>query len=133
MFRYCAVALSVVCLVIVALNARSQNKLHTQPGKTNVQVLMRDKLTHMKAMLDGMLTEDVEKIAKEAEMLRIIGRAASWQAIDTEEYRTHSSRYARLLSNLTRAAQGKNYDAVLLQYLQLNISCVDCHRYIREQ
>lgn len=132
MFRYVLLLLFVVSLVAVSVNARSQDEPTVQAGKSNVQVLMRDKLTHMQKVLDGLVTDNFEKIAEEAETLRMIGRAASWQAIDTKEYRMHSKRYARLTSNLAKAANSDNRDAALLQYLQLNITCVDCHEYIRE-
>ncbi len=133
MFRSFLLLLIIACLVALGVNARSQDKPTAQTGKTNVQVLMRDKLTHMQEVLDGLVTDNFDKIAEEAEMLRMIGRAASWQAIDTKEYKMHSSRYTRLTANLAKAAHSENRDAALLQYLQLNITCVDCHEYIREQ
>ncbi len=134
MVRYCILFLLITGLAALGVNARSQDKPTAQAAsKTNVQVLMRDKLTHMQKVLDGLVTDDFEKIAEEAEMLRILGRAASWQAIDTKEYKTHSRRYARLTSNLAAAGKRRNRDAALLQYLQLNVTCVDCHEYIRKQ
>ena len=117
MFRYGTPILLVTCLV--AAYARSQDKPTTPASKTNVQVLMRDKLTHMQRVLEGMVTENYEMISQEAKMLHMIGQAASWQSIDTEAYRTHSSQYARLTSSLTKAAESRNRDAVLVQYLQL--------------
>lgn len=132
MFRNGLLVLSLGCLLIVAYHAYSQDKAARHVDKSNVQVLMRDKLSHMQGVLDGVVTEEYEKIGEHAEMLRMIGQAASWQAMDTEEYRVHSKRYARLASRLTQAAEKEDHNAVLLQYLQLNISCVDCHQYIRQ-
>ena len=133
MFRYYKLVLLVVCPVVIAVTARSQDHSNPQSPKTNVQVLMRDKLTHMQRLLDGLVTDDFQLIAKEAELLRFVGKAASWQASDTKEYKMHSSRFASLTTQLGAAAQHNNRDAALLQYLQLNISCVDCHQYIRAQ
>ena len=133
MFRSCMLLLLAGTLIAISVRALSQDQLPAQIGKTNVQVLMRDKLTHMQKVLDGLVTDDFKMVAEEAEMLRIIGRAASWQTMDTKEYKIHSSRYARLTSNLIAAANSGNHDAALLQYLQLNITCIDCHQYIREQ
>ena len=132
MFRSYKLMLLVACL-IVALKAYAQVRSEPPSGKTNVQVLMRDKLTHMQQLLDGLVTDDFDVIAEQAELLRIVGKAASWQAIDTPEYKTYSRRYTLLTRNLESAAADSNRDAALLQYLQLNISCVDCHQYIREQ
>ena len=132
MTRWYKLVLFVACLLI-AIEAYSQVRSEPPTGKTNVQVLMRDKLTHMQKLLDGLVTDDFEAIAEQAELLRIVGKAASWQAIDTADYKTHSRRYTRLTRNLELAAVDGNRDAALLQYLQLNISCVDCHHYIREQ
>ena len=133
MLRYFALPILAAGMVALAVNAHSEDKPDAPASKTNVQALMRDKLTHMQKVLDGLVTDDYEKIADEAEMLRIIGLAASWQADKSEEYKLHSRRYARLTSNLGAAAKQNNRDASLLQYLQLNITCVDCHDYIRAQ
>ena len=130
MFRSYKLLLLIFCAV-VAISASSQVSSEPQHEKTNVQALMRDKLDHMQKLLDGLVTDDFELIAEQADLLRIVGKAASWQAIDTAEYQTHSRRYANLTKNLEAAAKDSNRDAALLQYLQLNISCVDCHQYIR--
>jgi cytochrome c556 len=132
MFRWYQLMLLVACLVF-AIEAYSQVRSAAPDGKTNVQILMRDKLTHMQKLLDGLVTDDFAAVAEQAELLKIVGKAASWQAIDTAEYKMQSRRYTRLTEKLEAAAADGNRDAALLQYLQLNISCVDCHQYIREQ
>lgn len=133
MVRSFMLILIVVASISAAVNAHSQDEAKADPAKSNVQVLMRDKLNHMQGVLGGLVTEDFDAVAKESGMLRMIGKAASWQALDTKEYRGFSERYAVLTKNLNKAALDEDRDAVLLQYLQLNISCVDCHRYMAEQ
>ena len=121
------------CILALGMHARSDEQRDRKHPKTNVQVLMRNKLAHAQAVLDGLVTEDYDKIAEAADMMRMIGRAASWQAIDTNRYKTHSKRFASTTAKLATAAQNKNRDGALLQYLQLTTSCVECHDYIRAQ
>lgn len=116
-------------LVVVASGEQKE-----QPGndssKTNVQVLMRDKLNHAQAVLDGIVTEDYGKIVEHADIMHDISRAASWQALDTDEYKDHSRRFQRTTMKLKNAAEQENRDAVTLQHLQLTIGCIECHQYL---
>ena len=85
-----------VALVTVA-GVRDQTEQPSPKKKTrsqsNVQFLMRDKLEHAQNVLEGIITEDYEKVVESADWMRMIGRAASWQAIDTDEYRRHSEHF----------------------------------------
>ena len=122
-----------VFVLVVAASGEQTDDNQQQPATTNVQQLMRDKLTHAQYVLDGIVTEDYEKIAEHADMMRIISRATSWQAVDTDAYRSYSDRFQRITSKLVEAAQKQKRDAITLQYLQLTIGCIECHQYIRDE
>ena len=134
MLRYYLYLLMVIVFfsVIVAANGESEDAKPAQTAKSNVQMLMRDKLTRMQSVLGALVTEDFDKIKEEAEFMGLVGKAASWQTLDTPRYKQLTERYLTLTSELHRAAQDKNRDGTMLQYLQLNISCVDCHQYMAE-
>ena len=119
-------------LFVIAASGEQAEPQSGKPAKTNVQSLMRDKLTHAQSVLDGIVTDDYDKVVEQAEMMRIISRAASWQAIDTDEYRNHSDRFQRITTELSDAAKAQNRDAVTLQYLKLTIGCIECHQYIHQ-
>ena len=120
-------------VLVVVASGEQKEEQSKDSSKTNVQALMRDKLTHAQSVLDGIVTEDYEKIIEHADMMRDISRAASWQAIETHEYEDLSNRFQRTTTKLKQAAEQQNHDAVTLQYLQLTMGCIECHQYIREQ
>jgi cytochrome c556 len=77
------------------------------------------------------VTEDFDKIAKHAEKMGWISRAAGWHVIDNDDYRSRSKRFQQISSRLLDSAKKKNQGVVTLQYLQLTTSCIECHQYMR--
>ncbi len=99
---------------------------------TGKQVLMRDKLTHAKDVLEGLSVEDFDKVAKNAELLRMISKASSWYVFDSEEYHRMSKNFQEQATDLERHAKDKNLDAATLDYVRMSLTCVQCHKYMRE-
>jgi hypothetical protein len=119
-----------VFAIVVVVNGDQEEQKTQQPEQTTIELLMRDKLTHAQAVLGGIVTEDYDKIVEHAEMMGLISRATSWHAIDTDDYRSHSKRFQQMSSRLLDSAKKKNRGAVTLHYLQLTISCIECHQYM---
>jgi hypothetical protein len=128
----------VVALVVVGWTGLAgQTQTKAPPAQkaaepTGKQVLMRDKLTHAKDTLEGLSVEDFDKVAKSAEMLRMISKAASWYVFDSDEYLRMSKDFQEQASDLERHARAKNLDAATLDYVRISLTCVQCHKYMRE-
>ena len=116
---------------VLAVNGEQEEQKTAQTEKTTVELLMRDKLTHTQAILDGIVTEDYVKIVEHAKLMGLISRATTWHVIDNDDYRSRSKRFQQISSRLLDSAKKKNQGAVTLQYLQLTISCIECHQYMR--
>jgi hypothetical protein len=128
-----AIALAVVGWA--ALAGQTQTKAPPAPKRpdpTGKQVLMRDKLTAAKDALEGLSVEDFDKVAKSGEMLRMISRASSWYVLDSEEYLAMSKNFQEQASDLERHAKAKNLDAASLDYVRISLTCVQCHKYMRQ-
>jgi hypothetical protein len=96
------------------------------------QILMRDKLTYANKALEGLSVEDFNKVAESAEMMRIISKAASWYVIDNDEYARLSKNFQEQAADMERHAKEKNLDAAALDYMRISLTCVQCHKYMRE-
>ncbi len=127
-------------LLIVALVAAGGPEGRTQtksagdkkgPPVTTEQLLMRDKLTYAKDALDGLSLEDFDKVAKSAEMLRMVSKAASWYVLDSDEYLRYSKNFQEQATDLGRHARAKDLDAASLDYVRISLTCVECHKYVR--
>ena len=103
-----------------------------EPPPTTGQAFMRDKLAHTHKILDALALEDFDKIAESAKMLRMISRAASWYVLDSDEYSRQSRNFQDQATDLERHAKEKNLDATTLDYLRLSMTCVNCHKHVRQ-
>ena len=70
-------------------------------------------------------------IAKNSQQLALMAQDANWRVFQTPEYRHHSADFQRIADSLTKAGKDRNGDAAALAYVQLTMSCVNCHKYVR--
>ncbi len=92
---------------------------------------MQAKLSHSQQLLRGLVTEDFEGIAKNSQKLSVLSEEASWQVLQTAEYREHSLEFRRAAEAVAEAAKEKNIDGASLSYVKLTLSCIACHKYVR--
>jgi cytochrome c556 len=103
-----------------------------KPGGGDLRDFMRVKLKHSQDILAGLVTEDLEKVAKGAQELSLLSQSESWQVYQTEGYLQHSKEFRRAADALRDAAKAKNIDAVALAYVDTTLKCVTCHKYVRD-
>jgi hypothetical protein len=137
------IAIGLIALAVLAVagllagSGRGQNKdaapkADKKEPPTSRQVLMRDKLTYANKALDGLSVEDFAKIAESGKMMRMISKAASWYVIPTDEYLRFSKNFQEQAQDLELHANEKNLDAAALDYMRITMTCVQCHKYMRE-
>lgn len=97
-----------------------------------VPSLMRRKLENAQKVLEGLALNDEKMVAKHAEELIQISKEAEWKAIKTAQYETHSNDFRRTAETLVKNAKDKNLDGAALTYVELTLSCLRCHKYVRE-
>jgi hypothetical protein len=97
----------------------------------NVSKFMRAKLLHSQQVLEALTTEDFEAIAKHSQEMSLLSQAATWQVLQTPEYRVRSTEFRRAADALTEAAKKKNLEGAALAYVETTLQCVHCHKYVR--
>src|SRR5260370_42213604 len=114
--------------LLVAVPALSgDEKEPTKLGK-----LMRKKLQSAQKLLEGLALEDYDKITKHADELMDISKAVEWHVHKTPQYEVRSNEFRRALDGLLEKAKDKNLDGVSLSYVEMTLSCVKCHKYVRK-
>ncbi|MCS6852975.1 MAG: hypothetical protein NZ700_17595 [Gemmataceae bacterium] len=103
-----------------------------EPDQQKMQLLMKKKLLHAQKVLEGIALNDHETIARNAEELMRISQAVEWRVLKSPQYEVHSNEFRRGLEGLTQAAKTKNVDAAALAYVDLTLTCVRCHKHVRE-
>jgi hypothetical protein len=94
--------------------------------------LMKRKLEHAQKVLEGIALNDFDRITKHAEELIVISHEAEWKAIKLPDYELYSGEFRRSAQTLVKNATAKNLDGAALAYVELTMSCVKCHKHVRE-
>jgi hypothetical protein len=107
---------------------------HGQAGRKGDREpsLMQKKLEHAQRVLEGIAVHDFDKISRNAEDLIILSKQAEWKVLQTPQYELHSNEFRRIADSLVKSARDKNLDAAALNYVEMTLSCVKCHKYVRE-
>jgi len=104
----------------------------TDKNKDKVSGLMKRKLENAQKVLEGLALNDFEAIAKHAEELIAISKEAEWKIVKTPRYEIHSNDFRRIADDLVKSAKDKNIDAAALNYVELTMTCVKCHKHVRQ-
>jgi hypothetical protein len=94
--------------------------------------LMHKKLVASQGVLEGIALNDFEKIGKQADELASISKQAEWKVLKTPKYELYSNDFQRTAGDLAKNAKAKNIDAAALNYVELTLTCVKCHKHVRE-
>ncbi len=123
-----AILASVVAIPL-ALSRPADDAPKPQKGRN---LLMQMKLGHAQKVLEGLAVQDFDLMAKNAEELAIISKKAEWQVLKTPDYLRYGDEFRRQADSIIKASKDKNIDAAALAYVQLTMTCVNCHKHVRE-
>jgi len=93
--------------------------------------VMRLKLAHSQDVLEGIVKEDYDRIGLNAQKLVQLSQSTGWYSRQTPEYELFTTEFRRHAQSLVKAAKDKNIDAATGAYMQMTVSCVSCHKYMR--
>ncbi len=93
-------------LVLAAAAGLLLSTTLSQTPKKGRNLLMQQKLGHAQKVLEGVAIADFALIEKHADELIILSKKAEWAVL--------------------------NLDGAALAYVQLTMSCVNCHKHVRE-
>lgn len=96
-----------------------------------VNQFMRRKLDLARDALQGVVTEDFKLIKRTAEGMEKMSRQAEWDAYNLPEYNHLSAEFRRIARAMAKRADDKNIDGAANAYVQLTLSCVECHKFTR--
>jgi hypothetical protein len=116
---------SAVALVAVGVSP-------AQPQPKQPPVMVR-KLTHAQKVLEALAREDYAQLATHADGLAACVKDATWRINQTERYVMFSTDFSRGIAGLQKAAKDKKNDAATLAFIDMTMTCVKCHRYLRDE
>ncbi len=118
----------VLCLALSA----TLGPVGGQPPNRDMSRLMKDKLKNAQVLMEGLAMQDFAKIRKSADELIQLSKSAEWMIHKTPRYEIHSNEFRRAVETIYQKSKDKNIDGVALAYVDMTLSCVRCHQYVRE-
>jgi cytochrome c556 len=94
---------------------------------------MKKKLAYSETMLVGLVGEDFDQMAKSARSMNAMNQMEKWVRGTSPEYRTQLKIFQNANEQMIRMADKKNLDGAALAYVQLTLSCVNCHKVVRDR
>ena len=109
--------------------------IRTKPPRraTTVPAVMRAKLAHAQAILEGIALGDYAEVETNAMALKRISQGADWLAHESAAYFDFSAEFRDSCDDLVHHSQAKNVKALVQDYGTLTTTCVACHEYLRKE
>ena len=93
--------------------------------------LMRQKLAHAQDLLEAVVLADHVAIERLANELVLLSEASTWSPLQTPEYLHYASNFRESTKILIDDAEARDIDGVSLSYMEMTLTCVQCHKHVR--
>ncbi|MBX9789098.1 MAG: hypothetical protein K2Y37_09305 [Pirellulales bacterium] len=95
---------------------------------------MKKKLEHSQSALRALALEDFDALRASANAMRRLSDIEGFaRRTDAKEYRAQLQIFEFANDELIRHAKEKNVDGAALAFTQLTLSCVNCHKHLRDE
>jgi len=103
-----------------------------QAKEKEPSIWMKQKLVASQNILAGLTKADFGAIEKNAQSMLVVGYLEKWVRAETPGYQNLMKDFEYANKSMTLAARERNLDGATIAYLQLTISCVNCHKIVRD-
>ena len=129
--RFMLTAFLLTILAVPALWSGAVRGAADEGDDQKPSVWMKKKLEFTEKILAGLASEDYDNIGKNARLMNTMSHLEKWVRGNTPEYRTQLKIFQNANDHLIRMADEKNLDGAALAYVQMTLSCVNCHKVVR--
>ena len=99
--------------------------------RPNLSELMREKLMHAERLVGAVVLGNHGQTAQSATELVRLSEATTWSPLQTPQYLNQASQFRVAAQTLADEARARNIDGVSLAYMEMTLSCVQCHKLVR--
>jgi hypothetical protein len=92
---------------------------------------MRMKLDASNRILEGLVVDDLKLVVKGSEALLKMSAAEKWRASNDMMYLQHSRDFRRSVETLRNKAKKQSIDGAALAWVDVTMSCIQCHEWVR--
>jgi hypothetical protein len=131
------VALVVAIVVAIATFTSPGVAREAQPTSVRLaqevpESLMRQKLEHAQQLLGSLSIGDFDRMISSSKELQRISLEARWSQPHSPTYAAFGEDFRAALDRIILAAERQNIDSAALNYVQVVLTCVQCHKIVRE-
>lgn len=136
--RYAQIAAIAAALIVGVATltstgvARESETPNVQLAQDVPETLMRQKLEHAQGLLSALSIGDFERMISNSKELQRISLEARWSQPHSPAYADLGEEFRSALERIVVAAEKQNIDAAALNYVQVVLTCVQCHKVVRE-
>lgn len=134
MFFAKSLPVCVICCLAIGMGCLSVARGQEPAGKNQpTSFWMQKKLEYSKNILGGIATADFDVIVKNGEAMRRLSAIEGLMRRQAPGYNKQLQLFEDAADEIIRQGNKDNVDGVALAFTQLTISCVSCHKQLREQ
>jgi hypothetical protein len=120
--------MAAIAAVLLATPSQAEEKPKGEPKKPTV---MQRKLAHSHKVLEALAKKDFKALEAGADGLIECVNDLTWKINETDKYLANTANMLRQAEALKKAAKDKNIDAAALAYVDMTLTCVKCHQFLR--
>lgn len=120
------------CLCLAPVGRAAGDDKEAPDKNQPVSFWMKKKLEYSQNILAGIANDDFDKIVASAESMRNLSKVEGFVRGQTPGYRTQLHIFEESTEEIIRQARRDNLEGTALAFTQLTISCVNCHKQLRE-
>lgn len=128
----CKLIVLAFCVLTTSLNADEPQKAKEEESK-DPSVWMRMKLEYSKGILEGVTKADFASIEDNAAKMRGLNRFERFVRGRWEGYTGQLQAFQEANEEMIKQARKNNVEGAALAFTQMTISCVACHKKLREE
>ncbi len=136
--RYAA-SLAMVAALVIAIatlattgEAREAEQADDRFAQEVPESLMRQKLEHAQDLLGALSMGDFDRMISNSKELQRISLEARWSQPHSPAYAAYGDDFRSALERIVVAAEKQNIDGASLNYVQVVLTCIQCHKVVRE-
>ena len=96
------------------------------------KALMYQKLSHTQLILQSLMIGDKKNLLSSLEQLKSISVATTWYKNENEVFQRYSANFREAIDRMIEYQKAGNQEGVSMGYIQLTLSCMNCHESIRD-
>ena len=110
----------------------ADDKKEDKPDEKQPSMWMKRKLNYAQNLLAGLTSADFDQVRQSAKQMQGLSKFEGFVRGRTPGYKSQLQVFQEATEEIVRQADRESIEGATLAFTQLTISCVNCHKQLRE-